>query len=78
MKEERFPAWLHEYDSELYVRCRRCGTWRDISFELAFPEAYKATLEEPRFYKCSNPKCGNMIKVDRVYFVRKRMKKPWI
>jgi len=71
--EERFPAWLHLYDSELYVKCRKCMAWNNISFDLGEPSKYKPTPEKPSIYKCRE--CGATVKVDRVYFARKNMKK---
>jgi hypothetical protein len=70
MKSEEFPAWLH-LPNELRVRCRNCGTWKSFKVDIS---KYKPTPEMPKEDKCD--KCGHVIKIDRVWFARKGMKKP--
>jgi len=48
----------------------------NISAYLGDPSKYKPTPENPYEYECVE--CGGIAKVDRVYFVRKNMKKPWV
>jgi len=72
MKSEVFPAWLY-FPNELRVRCRNCGTWKWISFNVDLAK-YKPSPEKPYEYECE--KCHQAIKVDRVWFARKGMKRP--
>ena len=77
--EKMNVAWLfldkNLHPLEIWVKCKDCGKWNKVCEKREIGD-FRPTATSPTKKVCANSQCRKQIKIERVWFARRGLKKP--